>query len=178
MKSRKYYHYFAEGQTDEKMLRVLKTDLQLIVPGKIQQFNVIEKRLSRSWLMTLRKGTIAVLVFDTDTGNDSILLENINLLKREHIIANVLCIPQVGNLEDELRRCCSIHQIRELTGSRSNRNFKRDMIKDNNFAQKLRDKNFDFDRFWSMQADGVYKSVKNDADKIKIHKNTRTARNR
>ncbi len=163
MKSRKYYHYFAEGQTDEKMLRVLKTDLQLIVPGKIQQFNVIEKRLSRSWLMTLRKGTIAVLVFDTDTGNDSILLENINLLKREHIIANVLCIPQVGNLEDELRRCCSIHQIRELTGSRSNRDFKRDMI---------------FDRFWSMQADGVYKSVKNDADKIKIHKNTRAARNR
>jgi len=69
----------------------------------------------------------------------------------------------MGNLEHELRRCCSISQIRELTGSRSNRNFKRDMISD---------------RFWSMQADGVYKSVKNDADKIKIHKNTRTARNR
>lgn len=69
MKSRKYYHYFAEGQTDEKMLRVLKTDLQLIIPGKIQQFNVIEKRLSRSWLMTLRKGTIAVLVLQMSSAS-------------------------------------------------------------------------------------------------------------
>lgn len=173
----KYYHYFVEGKTEEKMLQILKTDLQLIAPGRIQKLNVVEKRLSRPWLMTLRQGTIAVLIFDTDTGNDSILLENINLLKGERIIADVLCIPQVRNLEDELLRCCSIHQIRELTGSRSNRDFKRDMIKDNNFTQKLREQNFDFEHFWSMQADGVYKSVKNQADKIKIHKNTRAARN-
>ena len=41
------------------------------------------------------------------------------------------------NLEDELIRSCDIRQIKELTGSKSNKDFKRDVIKDNSFHKKL-----------------------------------------
>lgn len=54
MRKSRYYHYFVEGEDEEKLLKVLKTDLQLIAPGKVQRFNVIQEkltklRLKRNW---------------------------------------------------------------------------------------------------------------------------------
>lgn len=43
MRKNRYYHYFVEGEDEEKLLKVLKTDLQLIVPGKVQKFNVVQE---------------------------------------------------------------------------------------------------------------------------------------
>ena len=40
----KYYHYFVEGEDEEKVLEVLKSQMRLIVPGKIERFNVVEKK--------------------------------------------------------------------------------------------------------------------------------------
>ena len=34
------YHYFVEGEDEEKLIQVLKTDLRCIIPGKVQKFNV------------------------------------------------------------------------------------------------------------------------------------------
>lgn len=42
----KYYHYFVEGEDEEKLIQVLKTDLRLIVPGKVQKFNVVEAKIN------------------------------------------------------------------------------------------------------------------------------------
>lgn len=39
-----------EGETEEKIIQVLKTDLQLIIPGKVKRFNVVEKLFSPSHL--------------------------------------------------------------------------------------------------------------------------------
>ena len=164
-KKNRYYHYFVEGEDEEKIVKSLKTDLQLIVPGKIQKFNVIQQKLSK--LMSLKKGTIVVLVFDTDTGNTSILLENIKFLKGESTVKEVLCITQVKNLEDELIRSCDIKQIKELTGSKSNKDFKRDVIKDNSFHKKLLKHNFNFQKFW-ISSDAAYKCINNDAERIKL----------
>jgi len=36
----KYYHYFVEGESEEKIVNILKTELQWIVPGKVQKFNL------------------------------------------------------------------------------------------------------------------------------------------
>ena len=97
----KNYIYYAEGQCEEKLLEVLKTDMQLIRPGKISKYNVIQEKLKMAQLRTLKKGTTAVLVFDTDTtDNTNILKENIDILKKYSAISNVICITQVENLED------------------------------------------------------------------------------
>ena len=66
----KYYHYFVEGQDEEKL---------------------------------------------------------INFLKRSGIVSRVLCVTQVKNLEDEFLRSCNIRKIRELTGSKSDKDFKHDL---------------------------------------------------
>lgn len=167
----KYYHYFVEGQNEEKIVQILKTDLQFIVPGKVQVFNVIEQKLTKLRLMSLKSGTTVILIFDTDTKNVSTLIENIEFLKKEAMIKEVLCITQVKNLEDELIRSCDIKQIRDLTGSKSNSDYKRDMLKDHSFMKKLEKHKFDICKFWN-KVDEVYKSknIGNDAYKIKLVK--------
>lgn len=80
--------------------------------------------------MTIKSGTTIVLVFDTDVGDSKILNENIRFLEKQSTIKKVLCITQVKNLEDEFKRSCNIKQIKELTGSKSNKDFKTDLIKE------------------------------------------------
>lgn len=167
MSQSKYYHYFVEGEDEEKLIQVLKTEMRLIVAGKVQKFNVVEQRLTRLRLMTLKEGTTVILVFDTDTGKADILKENIDFLKRENGIEDVLCVTQVKNLEDELKRSCNIKQIKELTGSQSNKEFKHDFIRDSAVGQKLLRHGFDFSKFWNLSATGEYSSIRNDAGKIK-----------
>lgn len=161
-----YYHYYVEGEDEVKLVNTLKTDLQLIVPGKVQKFNVVEQKLTKLRLRELKTGTTVVLVFDTDTNKITTLLENIRLLEKESIVKEVLCVSQVKNLEDELVRSCDIKQVRELTGSKSNKDYKRDMIKDSNFAQKLKNHKFDIGRFWDT-VDENYREIGNDGYKIK-----------
>lgn len=151
------YYYFVEGEDEEKLIQVLKTDLRCIVPGKVQKFNVVDKKLNKARLMSLKMGTSVVLVFDTDTGNADILRENIQFLRKEQNIKEVICITQVKNLEDELIRSCDIRQIKELTGSKSNKNYKHDMIKDSRLDKKLFEHRFDLVKFWSMTAEGLLK---------------------
>lgn len=165
----RYYHYFVEGQDEEKIVKVLKTDLRCIVPGKVQVFNVIQQKLTKLRLMSLKPDTTVVLIFDTDKGKSSTLLENIKFLKKEVNVKDVLCITQVKNLEDELIRSCDIKQIKELTGSKSNKDYKRDIIKDNIFDQKLKKHKFDFELFWN-SIDEDFKDIGNDAKKIKYAK--------
>ena len=92
MGNRKYYHYFVEGANEEKILNVLKTDLRLIQPGKVQIFNVVEQEFTKPRFMSIKNGTVVVLVFDTDTGKISTLLSNIKFLKKIHSIVEVICI--------------------------------------------------------------------------------------
>ena len=170
MAQNKYYHYFVEGNNEEKIVRILKTDMQLIMPGKVQVFNVVEQGLTKPRIATLKSGTTVVLVFDTDTGNLSTLMKNIDFLNKEKTIKEVLCITQVKNLEDELIRSCDIKQIKELTGSKTNSEFKHDMLNDSDltFCKKLNKHNFDFDKFWSMNDEEEYGDTPNDAIKIKL----------
>jgi hypothetical protein len=164
----KYYHYYAEGETDVKMISTLKTEYQCVQPGKVDRFNVIQEELTAYRTMGLKKGTTVVLVFDTDiTNNTSILNKNIEFLKKQKNIDKIICITQILNLEDELIRSCNISTIKELTGSRSNSDFKIDMIRQSNFKKKLEDKHFDFKKFWGCSAKNEFSYIKNDADLIR-----------
>lgn len=109
-----------------------------------------------------------MLVFDTDTGNMSILQENIEFLKRSGLEVNVMCITQIRNLEDELVRSCNIKQIKEMTASKSNSDFKRDFLKMNDAVSKLKECQFDIGKFWSEKPVNEYQNIQNDAWKIKL----------
>lgn len=165
----KYILYYVEGLDEKKILDVLKSEM-MIKPGKIQVLNIIQNKISDTRLMTLKPDTIIVLVFDTDTNNNEILQQNISKLKKCSCVSNVYTIPQVTNLEDELIRSCDIKCIKELLNSKSSRDFKRDLIKTTNLSKKLKEKNFDLEKFWATKPTSHFADVNNNASKIKIHK--------
>ncbi len=167
MRKNVYYQYFVEGEDERKLVNVLKSDLEFILSGKVQIFNVTQQKLTKLRLMNFKNGTKVVLIFDTDEGNDLILHQNIEFLKRADIVSEIISITQVRNLEDELKRSCNINQIKDLLGSKSNKEFKHDLIKEKNLADKLKKFQFDFSKFWNTTDRDKYKEIVNEAYKIK-----------
>ena len=167
MGKEKYYQYFVEGEDEKKLVDVLKSDMKLIVSGKSQVFNVTQQKLTRLRVMNLKPGTTVVLIFDADAGNLQILKDNINFLHKEKVVSEVICVIQVRNLEDELIRCCNIRQIKELLGSKSEKEYKTDLIKEKSLAKKLTEKKFDINLLWIMSDTGKYIEIENNAQKIK-----------
>lgn len=162
-----YYQYYVEGDDDRKIVNTLKTDFQLIQPGKVDKFNVVQNLLNKNRIQVLKNDTTVVLVFDTDTSSAEILKKNIEFLQKQKPVKDVICVPQVNNLEEELVRVCSIKQVKELTGSRTDSEFKSDILKINNLKQKLEEKDFNFDRFWNSLPKGNFEQIPNDSKKIR-----------
>ena len=77
--------------------------------------------------------------------------KNIKKLSRCSSVEDIVLIPQVKNLEDELVKSCNIRHVKELLGSRTNTEFKSDFIKVTNLANKLKDKSFDINLIWKGQ---------------------------
>lgn len=169
MKKNANVQYFVEGEDEKKLVNTLKNDLKDITPGKVQIINVIQNIVSDMILMTFKQGTIVVLVFDTDTNDTDTLNKNISKLKKYRNVADVITIPQVKNLEDELKYSCNIRKITELLNSRSVSNFKSDLIHITNLDSKLKEHSFDINRFWSRHPESPYENITNQADMIKIN---------
>lgn len=167
MKS-KYVQYYVEGEDEEKLIKILKADLGLIRSGKVQKLNVVECDFTNARLMTIRPGTMIVLVFDTDTGHIEILSKNMDRLRKCPAVSEIVTIPQVPNLEQELIRSCDIKKVEELLGSKSKKDFKADLIRVKNLADKLRGHQFDITRFWCTQPLFPYHNIANQADRIKV----------
>ena len=161
------YQYFVEGEDERKLINTLKNQLGLVQTGKVQVLNVVQNKISPVILRTLKKGTVVVLVFDTDTGNADILNYNIQLLNKCNYISKVITVPQVKNLEEELVRACNIDSITELLNSRSKKEFKSDLIRITNLDKKLTEHKFDINRFWSQQPGAPYQGITNGANSIK-----------
>lgn len=162
-----YIQYFVEGDCEEKLINTLKSELMVVKTGKVQKLNVIENEISKARLIALRPGTMVVLIFDTDTGNIEILNKNIKKLSEYRSVADLVLIPQVKNLEDELVKSCRIRNVKELLGSKSNKEFKGDFIRVTNLANKLKSKEFDINLIWKDTPLSPYQNIKNDARKIK-----------
>ena len=117
------FQYYVEGDDEKRLIEVLKTDMRLIIPGKVQILNVVQERLTDLKLRTLQDGTTLVFVFDTDVGVPTILNENIIKAKKSSNIKDVYCVPQVKNIEDELIRAMGLKNIEELLNSKSKKDF-------------------------------------------------------
>ena len=167
-KTTRYYQYFVEGEDEKRLINTLKTEMKVIRPGKVQVFNCVQEKLTRLRLMNLKDGTAVIFVFDTDAGNLSILKYNIELLKEQRNISDVICVMQVKNLEDELIRACDIKQIKDLLGTGSTKAYKAALIKEKNLCRKLQEHKFDIAKFWSSHDTGTYRCIQNQADMLKI----------
>lgn len=163
MKS-KFVQYYVEGENEERLIQVLKNELRVIRPGKVQKLNVMQDPLSDARLMTLKSGTMAVLIFDTDIGYTAMLGENLERLRKCPAVTEIVTIPQVPNLEGELVRSCDIKQITDLLGSKSKAEFKTDWLRTKNLAAKLKEHRFDIGQFWRQQP--PYQHIANESRKI------------
>ena len=164
------YHYYVEGENEEKIVNALKAELRCIKPGKVTVFDVVKRKLTKERLMRLKKGTIVVLVFDTDTDSADILKMNLEFLSKQSFIKKTICVTQVENLEDELERSCKIKSVKELTGSRTIADYKRKLNVEKNLGSKLVKYSFDINKFWVKEAEGPFSDVKNNSNKIKTNK--------
>ena len=167
MSKEKRYQYFVEGDTEKKLLNELIWEGNLIIPGPIRVFNVVQERLSSAMIASIPSNTTAILVFDTDTKKVDILKENLSKLERNKSVTETWCVMQVENLEDELIRSTDIKTIRELTDSKSNTEFKRDFIREKNLMAKLRNHNFNLAKMWITEPPKEYEGIENDGYKIK-----------
>jgi len=166
-RKKEIFQYFVEGEDEKRLIQVLKTDMQLIQPGKIQVLNVVNEKLTDLKLRVLNPNTILVFVFDTDTKNADILKENIRFAKQASNIKCVLCITQVRNIEDELIRCTNIERIEELLDSSSKSAFKRDFIKEKRLKDKLLNHSFDLNTLWCKSPKKPFDEIPNDSSVIK-----------
>lgn len=167
MKS-KFVQYYVEGEDDKKVVDTLKTKLRLILPGKVSVLNVVAHEVPEMRLRVLSPGTMVVLAFDVDAGNVEILNRNIQKFKACKAVSEIVLIPQVPNLEGELVRSCNIKKIEQLLNSKSRSDFKSDVIRVSNLDAKLREHQFNIDRFWSAPATQPYQNIENQAHRIKL----------
>ena len=159
--------YYVEGEDDKKVVETLKTKMGLIKPGKVHVLNVVRDEITDLRLRTLSPGTMVVLVFDTDAGSVEILNRNLKKLKGCSAVSGIVTIPQVPNLEEELVQSCNIHKIEELLNSKTRSDFKSDLLRISNLDTKLREHQFNIDRFWSAAPGQPYQSIENQAERVK-----------
>ena len=167
MSAERRYQYFVEGETEKKLINELKKEGNLIIPGTIRVFNVVNQKLTAAMLANISSNTTAILVFDTDKKSIDILRDNISKLRQNKSIQDIWCVMQVKNFEEELIRSTDVKSIKDLLGSKSNKEFKKDFIKEKNLLAKLYNHYFNLEKMWIMTPGEEFKEWRNDGDKIK-----------
>lgn len=170
MTNKGYYHYYVEGETEKKIVEVLKSNMGLIISGKVEVFNVINKKLTLLRTMNFKNKTTIILVFDTDVDNATILRQNIDFLNKLANVKKVICIPQIYNLEDELEYSCSVKSAKELINCKTTSQFKRQCLKSNPdfLAKQLDSHNLDINKLWSRKTKGEFSAIINESASIKL----------
>ncbi len=160
--------YFAEGDCEAQLLNALRLHPERILPGKVRVFNVIQKLIPKSQLLTFQAGMTVVFVFDTDTEQTERLRQNIQRVQR-YCRVRLLTVAQVLNLEDELVRCTDVHSVQELTQSRSQHNFKSDFcrMKPEDCLSMLNRHHLDPEKLWAKEPPAVYDFVRQDGKAVK-----------
>ena len=138
-----------------------------IYPGKLLMYNVTQEHMREGIFLSCGQDVSFELVFDTDTRGISRLMENLELMRGLRNCREVICIPQVRNLEEELKYACNLRDVCVLTKSQSVSDFKRDFLRLRDVAEVLIANGFDIGRMWSRNAAGEYAGIMNEAHKIK-----------
>ena len=156
----KTYTYFVEGECEQKLLNAIKAKPSLIKPGKVHVLNVIQERIKDSQLISIKEGYV-IFVFDSDVPKVEILIENINKVKSSCPAKTVklLHLVQVPKFEYELVRSTNVRRAAEITGSRSNKDFKSDFLALHDCRAALERKGFDINKMWRMEVPEPFNSI-------------------
>lgn len=160
------YQYYVEGPCEKKILEELKK-IQAVIAGRVNIFNAAQEAFTQERLRLLSSNTVAILLLDTDAGNYEILSKNIRLLKKNRNIKDVWLVLQVDNLEKELLRATDVREIKDLIGSKSNKDFKSAFLSEKNLMVKLIQHNMKYECLWTTEPNGIYKEFENDGWRIK-----------
>lgn len=163
------YQYYVEGENEKKLVEVLSKEFNFIKAGKVEVLNVVEKPIKNTRIRNFKENHVIILVFDTDTNNTKTLEANIECLKclvKSKKIEDVILIPQVRNIEEELVRSCNINNIKDLLKSKSREEFKTDFNKVTNLKNCLIKKCFDFKKLWRTKPVGVFSGFKCELSKL------------
>lgn len=163
------YHYFVEGQCEQKLINVLKDQKNLIIAGKVDVLNVMQEEITDLKLRTLPYKVTIILVFDTDKANLEILNRNLHKLRAFSQVKEVWCVKQVPNLEGELERSTNLKDIKQLFGCDGINEFKEKFIKEKNLYKKLMEIGFVLEKMWICSDRGKCASIKNEGYKIIKH---------
>lgn len=145
----KIFHYFVEGECEEKLINELKVPkANLILPGKVEVLNVVNEKISKQRLMVLNPKTNIILIYDIDVGNTEILDYNIEML-RKYNFKNIYHIQSINNFEDELVYATSLKSINEMYNTVSIDEFKTKFIHQNDLFSKLKRIKYDNSKMWS-----------------------------
>lgn len=156
--------YLVEGEIEEKIIKLLKE--KYILSGKIHIIH--QKLITNTLLRILKKYSNIIMIFDTDTSETyKTIKENIKMLKKYKF--QVVLIPQVENIEDEIVYATDIKDIQKLLKSKSKGDFKSDFLNEKNCLKKLEEHQFSIERFWSRSPENSSKfsEFKNEGRKIK-----------
>lgn len=159
--------YFVEGKCEQKLLNALKASPGLIRPGKVRVFNVIQDLLTKSHLIAIKEGYV-VFVFDSDVPETGFLKKNIEMVKKicPEKSVRLLFLAQVMNLEDELVRATDVRKVVELTGSRSEKDYKTDFIALKDCKVVLNNHRFDIQKIWRQNPPEPFSFIKQGTEHI------------
>lgn len=161
------YQYYVEGGCEKKLIDILKNNHTLL-SGKIDILNAAQKNITDLRLRPLSPDTTVILVFDVDKANVDILKKNMEFLSKHSNIKDVWSITQIENFEDEMKRSTDIKEVKDLLGSKSNKDFKRDFIKEKNLLLKMEEHKFSISKLWSRKPGKPYSSfLENDGHRVK-----------
>lgn len=100
-------------------------------------------------------------------GSSPMSSANIKKITSNQNVKEVICIPQVENIEDELKRSCNVRKAWDILGSTSRSEFKKDIITEKNLAQKLKQKNFAIDKIWILNPSGIFEKYSSEGFRVK-----------
>ena len=148
MSKNNIYHYFVEGECEEKLINTFKVPPHLYFQaGKVEVYNFISKKITNQRLMALKTNTKIILVYDIDVSDRTMLDENVKKLKEYGF--EIYHIQSIKNFEDEIIFSTSLKNINEMYGTDSIVEFKRKFISQSDLDKRLHKENFDIDKIWS-----------------------------
>lgn len=74
--------YYVEGECERQLINSLKEQPGMVVPGKVKVYNVIQKLIPKSQLLTIQKDSFVVFLIDTDVDETKYLSQNIDRIRK------------------------------------------------------------------------------------------------
>lgn len=154
--------YYVEGECEKLLINALKTSPELLMPGKVKVYNVLQNLIPKSQLLSIQPKTTVALVFDTDVGNRKYLDKNIELIGKYCQRIKIVNLMQVLDFEDEIEKSTDVKKAQDLTKSKSVSNFKNVFcrLKPDQCRSLIERHRFDINKIWVSEPPAAFKDLR------------------